>query len=90
MATKAAKNWQAAKRKWYVANPPNDEDGYNCFYCGRFLFRQEVELDHYRPRSGNPELRFDLGNLRSSCHECNFRKGSIDGDRFLEIIKKKT
>jgi 5-methylcytosine-specific restriction endonuclease McrA len=81
---KTSIQWLQTRRQWFREHKA---DSYNCYYCGRFLLRNEVELDHYHPRSGNPELRYDLDNLRISCHPCNFDKGSIDGDLYIKKIK---
>lgn len=60
------------------------QESYNCHYCGRFLLRNEVELDHFESRSRRPDLRYELTNLVPSCHRCNAEKGSLSGEQYLE------
>lgn len=66
----------AVKRKWYKDNPPDHSGYYYCYLCGKALTKKETELDHILSRSRHPELRYELNNLKPSCHECNFKKGS--------------
>jgi len=74
---------------WFEQNPENDEGGYNCRYCGVFLFRNQVELDHYLSRSRRPDLKYTFSNLVPSCHNCNTDKGSRSGDEYLKNKESK-
>lgn len=43
-----------------------------CARCGREVWRGvDGEIDHIKPRSTHPELRYDVENTRVTCHECN-------------------
>ena len=66
------KKWIETRRKWIELNP----GPWNCYICGVPLDINEMELDHVKPRSKYPELRFDLDNLKPCCHKDNFEKGS--------------
>src|SRR5947209_7901422 len=69
--------WFKIRRLWHKENR---RESYNCYYCGKFLLPDEVELDHFISRSRAPHLRYDLNNLVVSCHDCNTLKGSLSGD----------
>lgn len=43
-----------------------------------------MELDHVLSRSRHPELTFDEQNLKPSCHDCNYAKGSLSLEEYLE------
>lgn len=83
---KTSIKWLQTRRQWFREHKA---DSYNCFYCGRFLLRNEVELDHYESRSRRPDLRFELSNLVPACHKHNTDKGSRSGDEYIEILKIK-
>lgn len=82
-AGRVANRWQTTRRQWFKAN---QRESYSCHYCGRFLLKNEVELDHYLSRSRRPDLRFELSNLVPSCHRCNQEKGSMSGDEYLNKV----
>lgn len=43
-----------------------------CARCHRFVERGKGgEVDHFRPRSTHPELKYDPANGRIVCHTCN-------------------
>ena len=84
-AGRVANRWQATRRQWFKVN---HSENYYCHYCGRFLLKNEVELDHYLSRSRRPDLRFELSNLVPACHTCNTGKGSMSGDEFLNKVGK--
>lgn len=79
---KQHKRWQAARRRWFNNHP--DEE-FTCYICGRRMDRAETTLDHVRSRSRAPELRYDQGNLRPCCWDCNNKKGSKD----IEEVRQK-
>lgn len=76
--SKKAKLWLAFRRRYLKNHPSNHEGYYTCYLCGKWVKSNEVELDHVKSRSRHPELVFDESNIRFSCHECNFKKGSRD------------
>lgn len=43
-------------------------DGRACVWCGS---TERIEADHIKPFSTHPELRFDINNGRTLCHECH-------------------
>lgn len=78
-----AARFNKVKRKWYKLNPPDHAGYYFCYLCGKAITKVETELDHVLSRSRHPELRFELSNLKPSCHECNFSKGSREVNGFF-------
>ena len=46
--------------------------------CGRCGNKNNLEIDHVKPRSKYPELELDFNNLQILCHDCNHRKGTKD------------
>ncbi len=46
--------------------------GRECMCCGS---KQEIQVDHIKPKSIYPELAFDFNNLQVLCRKCNFDKG---------------
>lgn len=45
-------------------------DGRTCVLCGSI---QNIEADHIKSFSEYPELRFDVNNGRTLCHDCHSR-----------------
>lgn len=82
---KYGKLWDATRRKWISENPPNHQGYYVCWICGVWVASNAFELDHVESRSRHPERRFDLTNLRPSCHSCNAEKGSgeVEQEQFI-------
>jgi 5-methylcytosine-specific restriction endonuclease McrA len=70
------------RKEWYRQNLPDHSGYYYCAYCGKAITRAETELDHVLSRSRHPELRFELSNLKPSCHNCNVEKGSREKTAF--------
>lgn len=71
------------RKAWYKENPA---DYYTCYLCGKSLLKQDVTLDHIKPRSGHPSLRHELSNLAPCCWECNNKKGSQSLDNYKKSI----
>lgn len=71
---KVGKEWIKIRKAWLKAHPPNHEGYYICAICGKWI--TTVEVDHIRPRSNRPDLRFEFDNLQPLCHRCNTEKGS--------------
>jgi len=44
-------------------------DNFTCVICG--VHNRTLEADHIKPQSVHPELRYDLKNGRTLCHECH-------------------
>lgn len=62
------------------------KDGfYSCFYCKKTL-REDVTVDHIKPRSKYPELQFEVDNLVISCRSCNSSKGTKELEDFLNTL----
>lgn len=73
--------WEHTRNKWFK---DNWAESYECYLCGRYLLPTETTLDHIKPRSSNPELRYEMSNLAPCCMTCNTLKGS----QSLENYKK--
>lgn len=43
-------------------------DNRTCTWCGS---KDNIEADHIKPFSTHPELRFDVSNGRTLCHDCH-------------------
>lgn len=61
-----------AKVKQFIWN----RDGWQCFYCGVGLGKDNVTVDHMTPLSRGGT--WNKKNLVASCRDCNFSKGSLD------------
>lgn len=53
--------------KTIVADALSEEQGAVCCYCNARLSVGDRHLEHYRPQSTHPELRYEWGNLLASC-----------------------
>jgi 5-methylcytosine-specific restriction endonuclease McrA len=89
---KIQQKWLKFRIAWFDTNPPDEYGFYHCYYCtyfnlGSSLTRKETTLDHYRSRSAHPELRFNEDNIVPCCWWHNSDKGSIDGDKYIEILQ---
>lgn len=67
------KKWQETRTEWLKQN---NAPFYYCYLCGIRVKRSELTLDHIKPRSRHPELRYELANLAPCCWWCNTKKGS--------------
>jgi 5-methylcytosine-specific restriction endonuclease McrA len=55
------------------------EEGDVCSECNKIIHKKEdVTVDHIRPRSRYPELALNRDNLHVLCRKCNSSKGSND------------
>lgn len=54
--------------------------GYKCVYCGRYLYGQAHEMDHFADKATYPRFSFNPVNIFYSCRFCNSpeRKGQLD------------
>lgn len=67
------------------------EQGYICCYCMQRISEENMEIEHNKPWSDNPELQLDYKNLIASCSgnrghgknnlHCNGRKGDYEAKR---------
>lgn len=69
---KATKKWLATRSRWIKENPPD----WYCYICGKHLNKATLTLDHIKPRSARPDLRYEFSNLAPCCSTCNYLKGS--------------
>lgn len=72
-----------------------DEQNHVCTYCGKRITRarRSSHIEHFRPRSRHPELRFEWDNLFASCgpagernipETCGGAKGRWDPNNHIE------
>ena len=79
------REWLKFVKQWKQDNPPLDNGCYSCGICGRWVFAEEVTLDHILNRSSHPELRLSVENIQPAHGSCNSWKGS----RYLEPVVTK-
>jgi 5-methylcytosine-specific restriction endonuclease McrA len=80
-----AQKMKKVRLEWFKLNPSDHAGYWYCWLCGKGIKKGEVELDHVLSRSRHPELRFELSNLKPSCHDCNTNKGSKEAVGFYGI-----
>ena len=61
--------WKALRNKVSKTYPPI------CMRCGN---KDNLDVDHIKPRSKYPELELDFNNLQVLCRDCNLLKGTKD------------
>lgn len=64
-----SKRWKSVR---YLAKR---RDGFKCVECGS---PGPLEVHHEKPIRTNPELAFDLGNLKTLCRACHARITRIE------------
>lgn len=70
------KLWIKVRKEWVKLNPPDHQGGYTCALCGKWVSKEDMELDHIISRSRAPQSFDDLDNLQPTCSTCNRAKGS--------------
>ncbi len=68
--------WIKFRREYLEKHPPSHEGYYFCHYCYKAVPKDDITLDHKKPRGSHPELKYDEDNIAFSCGRCNFKKGS--------------
>lgn len=64
--------------------------GWRCAVCGKNLYqRADASLDHIKPQSKYPELRFSEANLQVLCRPCNSTKSAYDDDDWKTVTRKR-
>lgn len=66
-------NWAKFRTQWLKDNP---QQSFICGICGNQVTRAEVILDHIKPRSSSPHLRYTASNIQPAHWICNSLKGS--------------
>ncbi len=61
--------WKALRRQVFQKYPP---------LCGRCGNKNNLDVDHVKPRSRYPELELNFDNLQILCRDCNLLKGTKD------------
>ncbi|MEN6571392.1 MAG: HNH endonuclease [Anaerolineaceae bacterium] len=62
----ASSEWRSIIRQVY------QRDGYRCVRCGATKKGyRSIQAHHIKPWAGNPEMRFDLSNIVTLCHDCH-------------------
>ncbi len=64
-----SEEWKALRQEAFR------EYGSQCLRCGN---KNNLDVDHVKPRSKYPGLELDLNNLQILCRECNYLKGCKD------------
>lgn len=59
-----------------------------CAACGKNS-KIRVHVDHIKPRSRYPELRYLKTNLQILCDKCNIHKSDYDGDDWVKVIESR-
>lgn len=90
---KVDKLWEETKKLWFELNPP-DHSGYYycqlkpCFFPGVPMTKAETRLDHIKPKSKFPLLKYVLSNLRPAHDYCNGVKGSLSDEEYKEKAER--
>jgi 5-methylcytosine-specific restriction endonuclease McrA len=62
-----------------------ERDGAECRYCKKPLNFMTATIDHKIPRASGGSQ--EISNLVLACGECNGRKGSLDYNQFIRILR---
>jgi 5-methylcytosine-specific restriction endonuclease McrA len=54
--------------------------GFRCMSCGVPARKAELQIDHIKPISKYPELKYEPENLQVLCRACNISKGNRHKD----------
>ena len=63
-----------------------EECHYMCHYCENYFDENDLTLDHKIPKANNGATNME--NLELSCEKCNFVKGKIFYNTFMNLIKR--
>lgn len=79
-------------REWFVLNPPDGKGIWICYLqiapnCPVKLTRSTIRLEHVLSKVRHPELKYDVGNLKPACDNCNKLKGSLSETEAREKFK---
>lgn len=58
-------------------------DNRKCVWCGS---SKSIEADHIKPFSTYPELRFDINNGRTLCHECHVKTDTYGNTKKTRVV----
>jgi HNH endonuclease len=74
-------DYDAGDLLWIVERAISDR----CLYCRRLLTPKNFTIDHRIPiaRGGS----FYLDNLALCCKPCNYQKGALRADEFVELLE---
>ena len=64
-----------SKRWWWCKNIIKSSNEIKCLKCGS---RNNMHVDHVKPKSKFPELALDVYNLQLLCEVCNIEKSNIN------------
>lgn len=74
--------WTKVRKEWFKEN---QADYYTCYLCGVGMLPGETTLDHVKPRSRAPHLRYKFENIKPCCWKCNQKKGSKTVDNYIDF-----
>ncbi|WP_293761469.1 HNH endonuclease signature motif containing protein [uncultured Aquitalea sp.] len=57
-----------------------------CNGCGTLIRGKRIHVDHIKPRSKHPNIRYLKSNLQVLCDRCNIHKNDYDGDDWREVV----
>jgi 5-methylcytosine-specific restriction endonuclease McrA len=78
-------NWKGG-RSSHLNRRALERDNFTCQDCG--LYDPEIVLvDHIKTQRDNPELKYDLKNLKTLCPNCHAKKSFRNGET---VSKHKT
>lgn len=71
---------------WFALNPPDEDGWWYCYLrisslCLKRMTRDTVTLEHVKPKSSRPELKYRADNIKPACGPCNRMKGSQSLER---------
>lgn len=78
-------------REWFKQNPPDERGRWFCYLrispdCPHVLTRSTIQLEHVRSKVRRPDLKYDIDNLKPSCHSCNRQKASRSVEDLTELF----
>ena len=66
-------NWKGGKSWSYLVKIIRIRDDYTCQICG-LRDIEIIEVDHVKPKSKHPKLKYEINNLMCLCPNCHRRK----------------
>lgn len=77
-------DWQVVRG--VVLSKARESGQLSCAACSSTIkWTKRIHIDHIKPRSKYPELRYLISNLQILCDRCNRAKHAYDGDDWRDV-----